>query len=353
VGNSFGNSTYWVDSMEQINIGSTSLKTSRIGLGTWAIGGWQWGGTNEAASIATIRTAVERGVTLIDTAPVYGFGRSEEIVGKALAEGGLRNHVQLATKVGLAWQDGVIYRDSRPARIRREIDDSLRRLRTDVIDLYQVHWPDLETPFADTARTLDDLRREGKIRAIGVSNFSPAQMDAFRAVASLDAVQPPYNLFEREIEADVLPYARRTALTVLSYGALCRGLLSGRISAATKFEGDDLRKVDPKFQGARLRQYLAAVDALGALAHERFGKSVLALAVRWVLDQGPTIALWGARRPEQLDPLAEIEGWHIDEATRGEIDAILARTIVNPVSPAFMAPPAQRPVGLAQSERVA
>jgi len=339
--------------MEQINIGSTSLKTSRIGLGTWAIGGWQWGGTNEAASIATIRTAVERGVTLIDTAPVYGFGRSEEIVGKALAEGGLRNRVQLATKVGLAWQDGVIYRDSRPARIRREVEDSLRRLRTDVIDLYQVHWPDLETPFADTARTLDDLRREGKIRAIGVSNFSPAQMDAFRAVASLDAVQPPYNLFEREIEADVLPYARRTALTVLSYGALCRGLLSGRISAATKFEGDDLRKVDPKFQGARLRQYLAAVDALGALAHERFGKSVLALAVRWVLDQGPTIALWGARRPEQLDPLAEIEGWHIDEATRGEIDAILARTIVNPVSPEFMAPPAQRPVGVAQSERVA
>ena len=339
--------------MEQINIGSTSLKASRIGLGTWAIGGWQWGGTNEAASIATIRTAVERGVTLIDTAPVYGFGRSEEIVGKALAEGGLRNRVQLATKVGLAWQDGVIYRDSRPARIRREVEDSLRRLRTDVIDLYQVHWPDLETPFADTARTLDDLRREGKIRAIGVSNFSPAQMDAFRAVASLDAVQPPYNLFEREIEADVLPYARRTALTVLSYGALCRGLLSGRISAATKFEGDDLRKVDPKFQGARLRQYLAAVDALGALAHQRFGKSVLALAVRWVLDQGPTIALWGARRPEQLDPLAEIEGWHIDEATRGEIDAILARTIVNPVSPEFMAPPAQRPVGVAQSERVA
>jgi aryl-alcohol dehydrogenase-like predicted oxidoreductase len=339
--------------MEQINIGSTSLKTSRIGLGTWAIGGWQWGGTNEAASIATIRTAVERGVTLIDTAPVYGFGRSEEIVGKALAEGGLRNHVQLATKVGLAWQDGVIYRDSRPARIRREVEDSLRRLRTDVIDLYQVHWPDLETPFAETARTLDDLRSEGKIRAIGVSNFSPAQMDAFRAFARLDAVQPPYNLFEREIEADVLPYARRTALTVLSYGALCRGLLSGRISAATKFEGDDLRKVDPKFQGARLRQYLAAVDALGALAHERFGKSVLALAVRWVLDQGPTIALWGARRPEQLDPLAEIEGWHIDEATRGEIDAILARAIVNPVSPAFMAPPAQRPVGLAQSERVA
>ena len=197
--------------MEQIAIGTSGLKTSRIGLGTWAIGGWMWGGTDEAQSIATIRSAVERGVTLIDTAPVYGFGRSEEIVGKALAEGGLRDKVQIATKVGLAWKDGAVFRDSRPARIRKEIEDSLRRLRTDVIDLYQVHWPDLETPIAETARTLEDLRREGKIRAIGVSNYSPAQMDAFRAVARLDAVQPPYNLFEREIEADVLPYAKAQA----------------------------------------------------------------------------------------------------------------------------------------------
>jgi aryl-alcohol dehydrogenase-like predicted oxidoreductase len=333
--------------MEQINLGTSALKTSRIGLGTWAIGGWQWGGTDETVSIATIRAAVDRGVTLIDTAPVYGFGRSEEIVGKALAEGGLRQRVQIATKVGLAWQEGVIYRDSRPARLRREIEDSLRRLRTDVIDLYQVHWPDLETPLAETARTLEDLRREGKIRAIGVSNFSPAQMDTFRAAAPLAAVQSPYNLFEREIEADVLPYAQRTGLTVLSYGALCRGLLSGRMTPATKFEGDDLRKVDPKFQGARYRQYLAAVDALGRLARERFGKSVLALAVRWVLDRGQTIALWGARRPEQLDPLTEIEGWHVDEASRREIDAILARTITDPVSPAFMAPPPKRPAGIA------
>ena len=333
--------------MEQISIGSAALTTSRIGLGTWAIGGWQWGGTNESASIATIRGAIERGITLIDTAPVYGFGRSEEIVGKALAEGGLRQRVQIATKVGLAWQDGIIYRDSRPARLRRELEDSLRRLRTDVIDLYQVHWPDFETPFAETARTLEDLHREGKIRAIGVSNFSPEQMDAFRAVAPLATVQPPYNLFEREMERDVLPYASRTALTVLSYGALCRGLLSGRMTPATRFDGDDLRKVDPKFQGTRYLQYLAAVDALGTLARERFGKSVLALAVRWVLDQGPTIALWGARGPQQLDPLAEIEGWHIDAASHREIDAILARTITDPVSPAFMAPPAKRPAAVA------
>jgi len=289
--------------MERIEIGKSDLKTSRIGLGTWAIGGWMWGGTDEAQAIATIRSAVERGVTLIDTAPAYGFGRSEEIVGKAIAEGGLRGKVQIATKVGLAWRNGELYRDSRPTRIQQEIEDSLRRLRTDVIDLYQVHWPDLETPIDETARKLEDLRRHGKIRAIGVSNYSPAQMSVFRAVATLDAVQSPYNLFEREIEADVLPYAKNSRLTVLSYGALCRGLLTGKITAKTTFTGDDLRKVDPKFEGSRLTQYLAAVRALDALARERFGKSVLALAIRWVLDQGQTIALWGARRPDQLDPL--------------------------------------------------
>jgi aryl-alcohol dehydrogenase-like predicted oxidoreductase len=329
--------------MEQITVGSSSLIASRIGLGTWAIGGWMWGGTDEAQSIATIRSAVDQGVTLIDTAPVYGFGRSEEIVGKAVAEGRLRDKVLIATKLGLSWKSGQTFRDSRPVRVRQEIEDSLRRLRTDVIDLYQVHWPDLETPTAETARTLEDLRREGKIRAIGVSNYSPAQIDAFRAVARLDAVQPPYNLFERDIEADVLPYAKGAGLTVLSYGALCRGLLSGKITAETTFRGDDLRKTDPKFQGGRLAQYLAAVRALDALARERFGKSVLALALRWVLDQGPTIALWGARRPEQVDPIGEVGGWHIDEASKRDIDAVLKRYVTDPVSPEFMAPPETRP----------
>ncbi|WP_420997987.1 aldo/keto reductase [Cupriavidus sp. 30B13] len=329
--------------MEHIEIGTSGLQASRIGLGTWAIGGWMWGGADEREAIATIQRAVALGVTLIDTAPVYGFGRSEEIVGKALKEAGLRDQVQIATKAGLDWKDGKVFRDSRPARLRQEVEDSLRRLQTDVLDVYQIHWPDLETPLEETARTLEDLRREGKIRSIGVSNFSPAQMDTFRAVATLDAVQPPYNLFERDIEADVLPYAGKTGLTVLSYGAICRGLLSGRITAATTYEGDDLRKIDPKFSGERFQEYLAAVQALEALARERFGKSVLALAVRWVLDKGPTVALWGARRPDQLDPVGEILGWHIDEQGMAEIDAILSRCIREPIAPTYMAPPVKRP----------
>ena len=332
--------------MERIEIGTSNVTTSRIGLGTWAIGGWMWGGTNEAQAIATIRSAVERGVTLIDTAPAYGFGNSEEIVGRALA-GGLRDKVQIATKVGLAWDRGRVYRDSRAARIRHEIEDSLRRLGTDVIDLYQVHWPDLETPIEETARALEDLRHQGKIRAIGVSNYSPGQMNRFRANAQLDAVQPPYNLFEREIETGVLPYAARTGLTVLSYGALCRGLLSGRMALDTKFEGDDLRKVDPKFQAPRYAQYLAAVDELKRLARERYGKSVLALAVRWVLDQGPTIALWGARRPAQLDPIESVMGWELDERAKRRIDAILLQNVKDPVGPEFMAPPSRADTALA------
>lgn len=332
--------------MDEIGIGTSGVTASRIGLGTWAIGGWMWGGSEEAESIATIQAAVAQGITLIDTAPVYGFGQSEEIVGKALAQGGLREKVRIATKVGLAWKDGKPYRDSRPERIRREVEDSLRRLRTDRIDLYQVHWPDLETDIGETAAALAELRREGKILSLGVSNFSPAQMDAFRKAAVLDAVQPPYNLFEREIEADVLPYAARTGLTVLSYGALCRGLLTGKMSAASTFQGDDLRRYDPKFLEPRFGQYLRAVEELSALARERYGKSVLALAVRWVLDQGPTIALWGARHPRQLDPVGEVSGWSIDAEGKAEIDAILARCVADPVGPEFMAPPEKRPAGI-------
>ncbi len=327
--------------MEQIEIDGTGMTSSRIALGTWAIGGWMWGGTDEREAIATIHAALDRGITMIDTAPAYGFGRSEEIVGQALAAGGRRDRVLIATKVGLNWHDGQVFRDAGAARVRQEVEDSLRRLRTDVIDLYQVHWPDPAVPIEETARELERLFRAGKINAVGVSNFSAAQMEQFRAVAPLHAVQPPYNLFERDAEADVLTYAQRNGLTVLAYGALCRGLLTGRMRADTQFTGDDLRRVDPKFRAPRYAQYLAAVDALAAFARERYGRSVLALAVRWILDRGPTIALWGARRPDQLDPVADAMGWSLDEAAMLEIEAIVRRHVTDPAGPQFMAPPAR------------
>ncbi len=220
---------------------------SRIGLGTWAIGGAEWGRSNDTDSIKTIQHAVDVGINLIDTAPVYGFGHSEEIVGQALAEGGRRDKAVLATKVALEWADGKVFRNSSPARIRKEIEDSLRRLRTDRIDIYQIHWPDSTVPIEETAEAMLELHREGKVLALGVSNFSPQQMEAWRRVAPLHSTQPPYNIFERDIESDVLPYALDKKLIVLSYGAICRGLLSGKMSRARKFEESDLRLRDPKF----------------------------------------------------------------------------------------------------------
>jgi aryl-alcohol dehydrogenase-like predicted oxidoreductase len=328
--------------METIEIGGSGLVASRIALGTWAIGGWMWGGTDARGALRTIEVAIDRGISLIDTAPVYGFGRAEEIVGNALRAGNRRDRVLIATKCGLSWQHDKVFRDASPWRIQQEVEESLRRLCTDRIDLYQVHWPDPLTQFEETARVFAKLIEQGKIRTIGVSNFSPAQMEIFRQAAPLHATQPPYNLFERGIEADVLPYAKRTGLAVLAYGALCRGLLSGKITAETRFGGDDLRRGDLKFQEPRLQQYLAAVADLEDFARDRFGKNLLALAIRWILDQGPTIALWGARRPDQLDHLEEVFGWSLDDAAKHEIDTILARNIRDPVGPEFMAPPAAK-----------
>jgi aryl-alcohol dehydrogenase-like predicted oxidoreductase len=191
------------------------------------------------------------------------------------------------------------------------------------------------------------LLKEGKIRAIGVSNYSPLQMEAFREVAPIHSVQPPYNLFEREAEDGVLPYAAHHDITVLCYGALCRGLLTGTITRSTRFKGDDLRRDDPKFQEPRFSQYLAAVASLDGYARERYGLGVLALAVRWVLDHGHTIALWGARRPAQLDPVKDTIGWELDEQAKRRIERILAGTVTDPVGPEFMAPPSHDNVALA------
>ncbi|WOJ91049.1 aldo/keto reductase [Methylocapsa polymorpha] len=327
--------------IELADIPGTALKVSRVAIGTWAIGGWMWGGTDEAESIATIRAALEHGVNVIDTAPVYGFGRSEEIVGKAIAEGGLRSRLSIATKVGLEWRDGKVFRNASRDRINQEIEDSLRRLQTDHVDIYQVHWPDPLTPIEETAEAMHALLKQGKIRAIGVSNFSVEQMERFRGVAPIHVLQPPYNLFEREIEADILPYCRKNNIATFGYGALCRGLLSGRMRADTAFSGDDLRRVDPKFQQPRFGQYLAAVERLDRLAQDRFGKRVIHLAVRWVLDQGVTTALWGARHPDQLQPIDGVSGWSLDASAKTEIDRILRESITDPVGPEFMAPPAR------------
>jgi aryl-alcohol dehydrogenase-like predicted oxidoreductase len=188
---------------------------------------------------------------------------------------------------------------------------------------------------------MSGLVQEGKIRAVGVSNHSTGQMEEFARAVTLSTSQPPYNLFERGIDEDILPFCREKGITLLTYGALCRGLLSGRMKPDTEFTGDDLRKWDPKFQEPKYGHYLEAVERLGTLAREQHGKTVLELAVRWILDRGVEIALWGARHPSQLDAVGAVTGWSLTAQDMQEIDRILDESIPEPLGPEFMAPRAR------------
>jgi aryl-alcohol dehydrogenase-like predicted oxidoreductase len=316
-----------------------SAQVSRIGLGTWAIGGSEWGDVSEGDAIATCLAIFEYGINLIDTAPIYGYGRAEELVGKAMRQHGHREKFYVATKAGLEWNAQGVFANSDPARLRQEFEESLRRLGTEYVDLYQIHWPDTTLPIERAAEVLLGLYEEGRIKAIGVSNFSAAQMEAFRSVAPLHSNQPPYNLFERAIDDEVLPYCREHSIAVLTYSSLSRSLLAGRLTRDTKFPEEDIRSVDPKFQAPRFEQYLEAVDRLGAFARERYGKSVLELAVRWVLDRpGVSAALWGAKRPGQLDAVEGIFGWKLNSAAMTEIDTIVRESVTNPVGPEYLTP---------------
>jgi Predicted oxidoreductases (related to aryl-alcohol dehydrogenases) len=329
--------------METTSIKGTDLHPTRIALGTWAIGGWMWGGSDDRESIRTIHQALESGIRTIDTAPAYGQGHAEKVVGQALKEYGHRNDIVLATKVCLDWVGTDVFRNGTKELIKKQVEESLQRLGTDYIDIYQVHWPDPLVPIEETAEAMGELFKEGKIRAIGVSNFTVDQMRAFKAVAPIHTVQPPYNLFERDIEKDVLPYSKENGIVALCYGSLCRGLLSGKMTADRKFAGDDLRLSDPKFKAPHFAHYLAAVDELSGLAQDRFGKSVRALAVRWILDQTKDgIALWGARHPDQIAAATEVADFHLDDQTLKDIDAILNRHVPEPIGTEFMAPPTRK-----------
>jgi len=329
--------------MEKIAFPNTKKKASRIGLGTWAIGEWMWGPQSKEDSLATIKAALDKGISLIDTAPAYGFGKSEEIVGQAIDEYGGRDDIIIATKVSIDWdEDHHVYRNGSRERVFKEIEDSLERLRTDFIDLYQVHWPDPLTPIEVTAKAMKELFDEGLIGAIGVSNYSPEQMEEFQKYAPLHTCQPPYNIFERQIEDDIIPYCEKNEIYLITYGALCRGMLSGKMSKEREFEGDDLRNADPKFEEPRFSQYLDAVDKLEDFARNKYNKELISLAVRWILDQGVETALWGARKPSQVEPFEKVMGWSLNEKDLQQIKTIVDETVRNPVGPEFMAPPTRK-----------
>lgn len=296
------------DSIQTRVIGQSGIRASTVGLGTWAIGGWMWGGTDETAAIAAIRASLDAGVTLIDTAPAYGMGRSEEIVGAAIE--GRRDEVVLATKCGLVWHtDGgqyffdqagkPVHRYLAPESIAYEVEQSLRRLRTDTIDLYITHWQDPTTPIAETMGALVDLKRAGKIRAIGASNVSAADVEAYVAAGTLDAIQEQFSMVHRDIELDLVPLCLKHGISILSYSSLALGLLTGKIGPERVFEGDDLRIEDPRFS-VENREKVAAFAADIQPIADRLAVSVAELVIAWTLRQpGITFALCGARNPQQ------------------------------------------------------
>ena len=298
-----------IEAPARVRLGRTGLEISRVGFGAWAIGGagwWHaWGSQDDDESIATIRRAAELGINWVDTAPIYGLGHSEEVVGRALE--GLDPRPYVFTKAGL--QDGgdnsvrnVLKRDS----ILREVEISLKRLRVDVIDVYQVHWPIPDEDVEEVWSTFAEIKEQGLVAHIGVSNFTPAQMRRAEAIAPVETLQPPYSLLTRDIESDILPYARENDIGVVIYSPQESGLLSGAMSAEriASLPDDDWRKHDERFNEPQLSRHLALVERLREVG-ERHGTTPGAIAIAWTLSN-PAVqgAVVGLRRPHQVEELA-------------------------------------------------
>jgi len=296
--------------MEYRPLGASGIEASVVGLGAWAIGGWLWGGADEQKSVEAIQAAIDAGINFIDTAPAYGMGLSESVVGKALA--GRRGRVLIATKCGIVWhtdkgtpfvtQNGkTMHRYLGPESIRYEVEQSLKRLDTDYIDLYQTHWQDETTPIEETMRTLLDLKREGKIRAIGVSNATVEQIEAYRRVGPVDSGQERYSMLDRNLENEYLPFALKNNIAVLAYSPMVLGLLTGKVGPDREFPADDLRHNHPRFSVESRKQILAMLDKMRPIA-EKHGLTLAQLVIAWTLSQpGLTHALVGARNPQQAE----------------------------------------------------
>ena len=297
--------------MQYRTLGQSGIEISAVGFGAWAIGGWMWGGADEGQAVAAIQAAIDNGITLIDTAPMYGYGRSEEIVGQAIH--GRRDRVVLATKCGLRWdcEEGEfffraddkgltsadtgknIYKLLRPDSICRELEDSLRRLKTDHVDLYQTHWQESTTPIQDTAAALEKLKQQGKIRAFGVSNASLAQIQAY---GPIDSDQERFSMLDRGAESDgMLDYCRQHEIAMLAYSPLANGLLTGKIAPDRRFGAGDLRNNNPRFQPQNIRSVNAMLATFQPIA-ERHRSSLAQLAIAWTFSQpGLSCVLCGAR----------------------------------------------------------
>lgn len=310
--------------MKYTYLGRTGLYVSRVALGLWQAGG-EWGAVDEAGEIGTIRRALDLGINFFDSAQAYGFGASERLLGAGLRDKirSEREKIVIATKGGLRQSGSGLVRDASPAWLRKGIEDSLRSLGTDYVDLYQVHWPDPRTPFTETADALSEFVEEGKARYVGVSNFSAAELADMGRFRRIDSLQPPYSLFRRAVERDLLPYCRKQGIGVLIYGPLAHGLLSGRMTANPKFPAGDWRSKSPDFRGDALRTNIAVVDRLRALA-ERRGNSLAHLAIAWTLaTPGVHVAIVGSHSPEQIAGTAGAVELELTSADLAEIEAIM------------------------------
>lgn len=315
--------------MGTVRLGMTDLRVTPVAYGTWQFGG-EWGAVDEPAAIEAIRRARALGINFFDTAQAYGFGISERILGRALADElrRRRDELVIATKGGLRIDaERGLVRDSSPDWLRRGVEESLENLGIVHIDLYQVHWPDSDVPFAETAAALQELVEEGKIRHVGVSNFSAEQIEEFALTRPVETVQPPYHLFRREIEDDVLPYAGANDIGVLVYGPLAHGLLGGAMGAEATFPGDDWRSTSSVFQGEEFRRNLAVVQRLAQLAGER-GATVSQLAIAWTLaNPAVDVAIVGARRLEHLEESAKAAKLDLSAADLERIEEITADAV--------------------------
>lgn len=315
--------------MHTRNLGFSDLDLTTIGLGTWAIGGggWEygWGPQDETASIQTIHRALDLGMNWLDTAAAYGLGRSEEVIGTALKD--RRDQVIIATKCGLRWDDsGHVFRNSQPDSLQQELDDSLRRLQTDYIDLYQIHWPDFDVPLADSWATLARFVETGKVRYLGVSNFTVEQMRTCQAIHPIAALQPPYSLLQRDVETELLPFCAEHNIGVIAYSPMESGLLTGAFDI-NRVADDDWRRGDARFQEPQLSRHLAFVDALRPIAAAT-GHTVAHLAVAWVLRRPEvTAAIVGARTVEQAEQIMDGAGYVLSDDELAAIDSAYTATL--------------------------
>ena len=318
--------------MEYRPFGNTGLQVSAIGIGCWEIGGG-YGSIEESQFIEAVQRGLELGITCFDTAEAYGFGASEKSLAKAL--GARRKDAIVVTKFGVGYQEAPNFRDSSRQRVMESVEKSLTHLNTDYIDVYQVHWPDVNTPFEETMRALDDVVQQGKVRFVGISNFRRQQIETCMQTRRVDVAQYCWNMFDQRMHKEVFPYCREQRIGVMAYGSLAYGLLSGTFSADMDFESDDWRSRRGRMGGITLFQTLfgpeyfprniAAVDELKDMA-AGYGKSLPQFALRWT-SSNPVIstALVGCRTKAEVEDNVGALGWEISEADMSELSAIFAR----------------------------